>query len=296
MGRIKVVEFHNANWNIYPVLDSEMVAGRTMREHLLAQDIEWDVAKGGNIRTADLLFFKGVMDLPPHPRRILDAFYTEVMKRVYGKPFLTLMGEPREHCHISYLFSDKEATMCVAPDDELDRIFVPKDWRDPRVEGWKDRQDRFCWIGRPMPDRVRAAKEMVKNGVDLDIYNKSPWPLSCWKGFAPDDYETALGYKYRIVFENYPTHRYHSEKLFLSVRSGCITFYRGDPRLDMPEIRGLFVPYSIENIVERRYDERAILGAMGDFMRSDAWKMYSYGSFINTVIKKVYQRLEVKGP
>ena len=58
----------------------------------MAQGIEWEAANKENIRTADLLFYKGVMDLPPHPRRVLKAFMAEVMKRVRGKPFLTLMG------------------------------------------------------------------------------------------------------------------------------------------------------------------------------------------------------------
>jgi hypothetical protein len=188
MGRIKVAELHSDNWNIYPVLDSERIGDGTLREHLLAQGIEWEAANKENIRTADLLFYKGVMDLPPHPRRVLKAFMAEVMKRVRGKPFLTLMGEPREHCRLSYLFSDKEAALCVAPDEELDRIFIPMEWRDPEIEGWGERKERWCWIGRPLPDRVRVAKELVRSGVPLDIFSKQPWPLASWKGFAPDDH------------------------------------------------------------------------------------------------------------
>ncbi len=291
MGQINVVEFPNHNWNIYPDLDSTVIEGRTAREYLRTQDIEWHVANKNNVRTADLLLFTGMIDRPPYPRMVLKAFIAEIMKRAQGRPFLTLIGEPRELCRISYLFSDKESTLCVAPDDKLDRILLPIEWRDPCLEGWGKRQDRICWIGRPLPDRVRAAKELVENGVDLDIYSKQPWPLSCWKGFAPDEYSTALGYKYRIVFENYATHRYHSEKLFLSIRSGCLTFYRGDPKLYLPEIQGLYVPYTLENIVHHKYDERDLLEGMSNFMHSEAWQIYSYERFINTVIKKIHQRI-----
>jgi len=294
MVKIKVAEIPNQNWNMYQILDTSMENGLTIREYLLYHDIEWKMANDGSIRTADLLFFKGVMDYPPHPRKVFKAFSTEIFKRLNGKPFLTVMCEPREHCRLSYIFSDKDASLCAAPDDKLHRIFLPLDWMDPRTEEWNKRQDRFCWIGRPMPDRVRVAKELVKNGVELDIYSKNPWPLECWKGFAPDDYQTALDYKYRIVFENYPTHRYHSEKLFLSIRSGCVTFYRGDPKLDIPGIRELFVPYSMDNIVKHAYDENAILDKMDRFMHSDAWKIYSHQNRMDTIIKKIHERIDAK--
>jgi len=283
---------HGDNWNIYHVLDSERIGDRSLREHLMARGISWERATKENMDGADLLFFKGIIDLPPHPRRLFRSLKAEVMKRVLNKPFITLIGEPREHCRLSYLFSDREGTLCVAPDKELTRIFIPIDWREPHVEGWEQRKGHCCWIGRPMPDRVRAARELVNNGVELDIYSKQPWPLPCWKGFAIDDYQTSLGYKYRIVFENYPTHGYHSEKLFLSLRSGCVTFYRGDPRMVMPELRHLFVPYSLRKVIERDFDEKAMLRDVATFMRSDAWKTYSYEDFINTVIEKIYQRLD----
>jgi len=113
MGQINVVEFPNHNWNIYPDLDSTVIEGRTAREHLRTQDIEWHVANKNNVRTADLLLFTGMIDRPPYPRMVLKAFIAEIRKRARGRPFLTLIGEPRELCRISYLFSDKESTLCV---------------------------------------------------------------------------------------------------------------------------------------------------------------------------------------
>lgn len=291
MRRIRIVELQNENWNIDPDLDDIDVGGKRAREYLLEHGIEWDMASRKALKDADLLLFKGVMDYPQYPQRVARAFLTEVAKRIYGKPYLTLMGEPREHCFFSYLFSDKEAALCVAPADDLDRIFLPQGWKDPHLEGWESRKDRICWIGRPMPDRVRAARALQEHGVELDIYSRQPWPLSCWKGYAQDDHSTSLGYRYRIVFENYSTHRYHSEKLFLSLRSGCITFYQADPELSIPEIDGLFVPYSPENILERNFDAHAIMRRMDRFMNSDGWLMYSHKAFFDTLIGKVNRRM-----
>jgi len=291
MGNIKVVEIPNDNWNIHWIMEKELVDGLTTREYLLSRGIEWEVADRSNIKGADLLFFKGVMDRPPHPRRVLKAFFTEIEKRLRDKPYLTLIGEPRQHCRLSYLLSDKDSTLCVAPGEKFERIFIPTDWMDPRLDSWNERQDRFCWIGRPMPDRIRAAKELVNNGIELDIYSRQPWPLDNWKGFALNDYETALRYKYRVVFENYPTHRYHSEKLFLSIKSGCVTFYRGDPKMELPEIDGLYVLYSVDTIVDHDYDEKPVLNEMRRFMGSDAWKMYSYHALIDKIIGKIGERV-----
>lgn len=59
---------------------------------------------------------------------------------------------------------------------------------------------------------------------------------------------------------------YHSEKLFNSIRSGCVTFYQGDPSLDLSHLAGGFIPLTMEAVVNRGDLAAETLSAMERFM------------------------------
>lgn len=144
--------------------------------------------------------------------------------------------------------------------------------------------DRICWIGRSLPERVRLAKKINDMGIGLDIYSREPWPVSNWKGFVPDEIETSQRYKYRIVFENSLRNLSHSEKLFNSIRSGCVTFYVSDPELELPHLDGAYAKMSDENLFKREELSQRTLDKIGELMYSGGWETYSFKSFFNRII------------
>jgi hypothetical protein len=144
--------------------------------------------------------------------------------------------------------------------------------------------DRICWIGRPLPERIRLAKKIESMGIGIDIYSMEPWPLNTWMGYATDEIATSQKYKYRIVFENSMKNLYHSEKLFNSVRSGCVTFYLADPALVLPHLNGAFIPYEEGNLREREGLSQGVLNEVGKVMYTDRWNVYSFRNFFGNII------------
>jgi hypothetical protein len=128
------------------------------------------------------------------------------------------------------------------------------------------------------------AKKIVSLGIDLDIYSKEPWPLTNWKGYAVDEIETSQKYKYRIVLENSLKNCYHSEKLFNSIRSGCVTLYLSDPELALPHLAGAFIPYNEGNLCEREDLSQEVMHEVGKVMYTDRCKVYSFRNFFDTII------------
>ena len=96
--------------------------------------------------------------------------------------------------------------------------------------------------------------------------------------------ETSLKYKYRIVFENSLKNLYHSEKLFNSIRSGCVTFYVSDPELELPHLRGTYVNMSCDSLFQREELSKKILDKINELMFSTEWEIYSFKSFFNQII------------
>lgn len=228
---------------------------------------------------ADLIVRKAELGLAT------DAFFSlerETAKRLAGHPYVLFIGEPRELAAPAYRYADPTRTLAVAPGDSFERMHFGRPWSDPQLESWNKRLDRFVWIGRPIGHRLRIAKQLVDMGLPLDIYSREPWPLDCWKGPAADDVETGRAYKYRIACENSDTHLYHSEKLFTALRSGCVTFYWGDPALDLSFAKGAFLPLNPESLNGRAELSADVLEGMNRFMFSNSWEIYSIRSFIES--------------
>jgi hypothetical protein len=209
----------------------------------------------------------------------------EFEKRFEHIPYVNLNGEAQENSRISYLLADPERTFSVAPGRRFKRLYFPSAWSDPQIDTWEERMDRICWIGRPLPERVRLAKKINEMGIGLDIYSREPWNVSNWKGFVPDEIETSLRYKYRIVYENSQSNLYHSEKLFNSIRSGCVTFYLADPDLHLPHLDGVYVTMSDEHLLKREELSQRILNKIIEFMFSKRWEIYSFKSFFSKIIE-----------
>jgi hypothetical protein len=127
-------------------------------------------------------------------------------------------------------------------------------------------------------------KKIVSMGIDIDIYSKEPWPFTNWRGYAEDEIETSQKYKYRIVVENSLKNRYHSEKLFNSIRSGCVTFYLSDPELILPHLEGAFIPYDEGYLQERADLSQGVINKVGKFMYTDFWEVYSFRNFFATIL------------
>jgi len=280
MTKITISEIPSKIWNFtsyfnLPVDRSDL----TVAEYLKQRNVIW---KFGDDPLADVRVYKeenlanGLLSF----RRLKN----EYQKRIEKKPYINLNGEAQENSRIAYFLADPERTFSVAPGNRFKRLFFPSEWSDPHIETWDQRMDRICWIGRPLPERIRFAKKIVSMGIDIDIYSKKPWPLPNWKGYVVDEIETSQKYKYRIVFENSLKDLYHSEKLFNSIRSGCVTFYMSDPDLELPHMKGAYVNMNYDNLLKREELSQRILENMGEFMLSGGWEIYSLKSFFDRII------------
>lgn len=279
MKSLVIAEIPSGIWNFtyfdLPVDRSSI----TVADYLKQRDIIW---KFGDDPSADVRVYKeenfrnGLISV----RRLKN----EYQKRIEKKPYLNLNGEAQENSRISYLLADPERTFSVAPGRRFKRLFFPCLWSDPKIETWDDRLDRLCWIGRPLPERIRVAKKIESMGFDIDIYSREPWPLKNWKGYVADEIETSQKYKYRIVFENSIKNLYHSEKLFNSIRSGCVTFYLSDPELELPHLNGAYLKMNCNSLFKREELSQKTLDKMNYLMFSAGWEVYSFKSFFNRII------------
>ncbi len=284
MNSLVIAEIPSRIWNFTPYFKMPVDrSGLTVEEYLSQRNISW---KFGDDPRADVRVYKeenlrnGLLSI----RRLKN----EYQKRIEKKPYIILNGEAQENSKIAYFLADPEKTLSVAPGNRFKRLFFPSLWSEPHIETWDQRMDRICLIGRPLPERIRMAKKIVSMGIDIDIYSKEPWPLTNWKGYAVDEIETSQKYKYRIVFENSQKNLYHSEKLFNSIRSGCMTFYLSDPELVLPHLKGAFVRYDEGNLREREDLSQGVMNEVGKVMYTDRWKVYSFRNFFGNIIDLAY--------
>lgn len=224
----------------------------------------------------------------------LDLFRNDepLERKFLEAPSVLFIGEPRELAWNAYRFADKLRTLAVAPGNEFQKMYFGRPWSDPQIEDWNKRLDRFVWIGRPIGHRLKIAQKLVEQGLPLDIYSREPWPLDCWKGPAKDDVETARAYKFRIACENSNAHLYHSEKLFTSIKSGCVSFYWGDPKLDLSFAKGAFLSLTPDNVARRNELAPKLLEGMNQFMFSKDWEIYSIRAFIDRSATLIQSCLE----
>jgi hypothetical protein len=280
MNPLIIAEIPSGIWNFTPYFDMPVDrSSLTVADYLKQRNIIW---KFGDDPSADVRVYK-----EENIRNGLISFRrlkNEYQKRIEKKPYINLNGEAQENSKIAYFLADPERTFSVAPGKRFKRLFFPSEWSDPHIETWDQRMDRICWIGRPLPERIRMAKKIVSMGIDIDIYSKEPWPLTNWKGYAADEIETSQKYKYRIVFENSLKNLYHSEKLFNSIRSGCVTFYLADPNLELLHMKDAYVNFTFNNLNDRNEKSTKILDGMKRFMFTDGWEIYSFKFFLSTII------------
>ena len=195
------------------------------------------------------------------------------------------IGEPRHIAPAAYTVARKENTLAIAPGKDLNRLYFASEWLDPRLDDWHKRAECICWIARPLPERILLARQLIDCGIPLHIYSREPWPVPVWQGHADDEVEVAHRYRYRIVMENSCVDGYHSEKLFNSIRCGCITFYRGDPSLDLSHASGAFLPLDQETVQRRDDIASDVLKGMEHFLFSSAWEIYSFKAFYSRIIE-----------
>jgi len=280
MTKIIISEIPSRIWNFNHYFDLPVDrSSLTVADYLKHRKIIW---KFGDDPLADVRVYKeenlanGLISF----RRLKN----EYQKRIEKKPYINLNGEAQENSKIAYFLADPDRTFSVAPGNKFKRLYFPSLWSDPHIETWEERLDRICWIGRPLPERIRLAKKINEMDIGLDIYSHEPWPLQNWKGSVADEIETSLKYKYRIVYENSLKDLYHSEKLFNSIRSGCVTYYLADPELELPHLEGAYVNMNYDNLLKREELSQRILENMGEFMVSRGWEIYSFKSFFDKII------------
>lgn len=278
---IKIAEIPSGIWNFsdyfHLPIDRSAI---TVSDFLKQQNVTWIF---GDCPDADFRVYK-----EENIRNGLLSFrrlQNEYEKRFEHIPYVNLNGEAQENSRIAYLLADPERTLSVAPGTRFKRLYFPSLWSDPHIETWGERLDRICWIGRPLPDRIRLAKKINEMGIGLDIYSREPWPLPNWKGYVADEIEISLKYKYRMVYENSLKNLYHSEKLFNSIRSGCVTFYLADPDLELSHMKGTYVNMSYDNLLKREEFSQRTLDKIGEFMLSGSWEIYSFKTFFNRIIE-----------
>jgi len=280
MKPVKIAEIPSGIWNFRGYFNLPIDrSNTTVAEFLKQQNVIWI---SGDDPHADFRVYKeenirnGLISL----RRLRN----EYEKRCENIPYLNLNGEAQENSRIAYMLADPTVTFSVAPGTKFQRLYFPDIWSDPHIESWEKRIDRICWIGRPLPERIRLAQKINELGIGLDIYSRKPWPLPNWKGYAADEIETSLKYKYRIVYENSTKNLYHSEKLFNSIRGGCVTFYLADPDLELPHAKGAYLSLTDENLLKREELSQKTLENMHEFLFSADWEVYSFKSFFNRFI------------
>ena len=283
MNPLVIAEIPSKIWNFTPYFHFPVDrSGMTVSDYLKQRNITW---KFGDDPSADARVYKeenlsnGLLTV----RRLKNEF----QKRFEKKPYINLNGEAQENSKIAYFLADPDKTLSVAPGQKFKRLYFPSLWSDPLIETWDQRLDKICWIGRPLPERIRLAKKIESMDIDIDIYSKEPWPLKSWKGYAFDEIETSQKYKYRIVFENSLKNLYHSEKLFNCIRSGCVTFYLADPNLELPRIKDAYINFTLNNLHDRNEKSGEILDGMKKFMFSDEWEIYSFKFFFSTIINNL---------
>jgi len=285
----KIAEIPSGIWNFsqyfqFPVDRSDL----TVADYLHQKNVIWTF---GDDPDADFRVYKeeniknGLLSL----RR----FRNEYEKKFEKIPYMNLNGEAQENSVIAYFLADPERTFSVAPGEKFKRLYFPSLWSDPHLDGWSERLDRICWIGRPLPERIRLAKKISQMGIGLDIYSKEPWPLPEWKGYAEDEIDTARQYKYRVVYENSLKNLYHSEKLFNSIRSGCVTYYISDPDLILPHLEGAFIQSNSTNLEGKEDISADIVSEMRKVMFSERWEIYSFKNFFKTIIDTVINPIKV---
>ncbi len=274
---LRICEIHADIWSLRPTFGLAIDrSGTTVAEYLENCGVCWSF---GDDTAADIRLFKGDVG-PPTVRRIVQE-----LKRVMSRqPSITLIGEPRELASAAYLFASPAKSLAVAPGKKLKRLYFASEWIDPRLEGWPERLDKICWIARPTPDRIEIARKVTEAGVPLEIYSRQPWPLDEWKGYVEDEVETSRRYRYRIVCENSTSHGYHSEKLFNSIRSGCVTFYRGDKALDLSHLEGAWLPLETGMLKNRGEFGSSVVDRIDKFMFSSAWEIYSFKKFYERIL------------
>jgi hypothetical protein len=280
MDPLVIAEVPSKIWNFtsyfnLPVDRSDL----TVAEYLKQRNVIW---KFGDDPSANARLYKE--ENLPNGLISFRRLKNEYQKRFEEKPYLNLNGEAQERSKIAYFLADPDRTFSVAPGNTFKRLYFPSLWSDPHIETWEERLDRICWIGRPLRDRIRLAKKINEMGIGLDIYSKDPWPLKNWRGYAADEIEISQKYKYRIVFENSLKDLYHSEKLFNSIRSGCVTFYLADPELELPHLKGAYLNLSIDSLLKREELNQQLLAKMHKIMFSYDWEIYSFKSFFNSII------------
>lgn len=281
---LTIAEMNSDIWDLRPTFSWRADrSGSTVADFLEDRGVRW-VQEG---EKADVHLYKGGVGGLSISRVLLEA-----RKRLMGPPAVTLLGEPRELAEGEYRLASHKSSLAVAPGAEFERLFFANVWTDPQLDGWKDRLDRICWIGRPTPERIEIARRMVDRGVPLDIYSRSPWPFPNWKGFAEDELLTARRYRYRIVSENYSTYGYHSEKLFNSLRAGCVTLYQGDSQVDLSHLGKGFLRLENENLEQRSELASGVLEGIEAVMFSEAWEVYSLRAFYVRLLKLVERVLD----
>ncbi len=280
MKSLIISEIPSRIWNFNPYFDMPVDRSYlTVADYLKQRNIVWkfgdDPCSDGRVYKEENLR-NGLLSI----RRLKN----EYQKRIEKKSYINLNGEAQENSRIAYLLADPGRTFSVAPGKRFKRLFFPSIWSDPRIDIWHQRSDRICWIGRPLPERICLAKKIESMGIGIDIYSREPWPLKTWKGYAADEIQTSQKYRYRIVFENSLENLYHSEKLFNSIRSGCVTFYISDPELELPHLKGAYLNMSYDSLFKREELSQKALDKIHELMFSDRWEIYSFKSFFNRII------------
>lgn len=259
-------------------------SSQTVAEYLESRGVVWHFGDG----RADVFLYKGDVG-----SITLGKAAREVRKRYFSKrPTITLLGEPRELATAEYFFARSETTLAVAPGDNLKRLCFANPWLDPQLDDWGKRLNRICWIGRPTTERIDIARSLNEKGISLDIYSRTPWPLPNWKGFAEDEVATSRRYKYRLVCENSSNYGYHSEKLFNSIRCGCVTFYHGDKSVDLSHAEGAYFVLDYEKMINREDVAFLALFHIEKFMFSRAWEIYSFKKFYNRILDLIKQTIK----
>jgi hypothetical protein len=281
MKKIVISEIPSRIWNFSSYFDLPIDRSEvTVSDYLEQRNIEW---KFFDSSSADFRVYKeeNIRNGLISGRRLKNEF----QKRFEKIPYLNLNGEAQENSKIAYFLADPKKTFSVAPGKKFKRLYFPSLWSDPHLDGWGERLDRICWIGRPLPERIRLAQKLSQRGIKLDIYSRDPWPLPEWKGFADDEIETARRYKYRIVYENSLKNLYHSEKLFNSIRSGCVTYYISDPDLNLKHLEGAYIQSYPSSSKEAENISFDIVDEMRKVMFTERWELYSFKHFFNTIIE-----------
>jgi alpha(1,3/1,4) fucosyltransferase len=179
------------------------------------------------------------------------------------------------------------------------------------LEKTNDRKENICAVYSFFPksgkkDLYSKRQEFINNWnenypqIQIDIYGKGWESDSRFKnqyfGIAEDKLEKLKEYKYSLVFENLNSSYYVTEKIFDSLKAGCIPIYYGCSEVNHLVPEHLFIRITdLENLTDiyqkltqlNGEDFNNFLERNNEYLKSDNWRINTSRNLAKKIITRI---------